>query len=97
MATEEDLKMSMEPAPFRQVDREGAVEHFLGLVGGTPSLKPRIETGVDQVIQKLQIDDVCEEQLWVCKSRYIGPLAGHEGLGVVRRGELLRYESIVNY
>jgi len=97
MATEEDLEMGMEPVAFRPVDRGGAVEHFLGLVGGTPSLKSRIEARVDQVIQKLQIDDGREEQLWVCQSRYIGPLAGHAGLGVVRRGELLRYESIVDY
>ena len=96
MATKEELERGMEPVPFRQVDREGAVEHFLALVGGTPSLKPMIETGVDQVILKLQID-VGREELWVCKSRYVGPLAGHEGLGAVRQGELIRYEHIVQY
>lgn len=97
MAAEEDLKSGLEPIPFRPVDREGAVEHFLGLAGGTPSLRPRVETGVDQVILKLQVNDGDEEQLWVCKSRYVGPLAGHEGLGVLRHGELIRYESIIVY
>ena len=56
-----------------------------------------IETGVDKVILKLQINDGREEQLWVCKSRYVGPLAGHEGLGVLKHGELIRYEHIVQY
>lgn len=87
----------MEPVPFRQVDRDGAIEHFLGLMGGTLDLKPMVETGIDQVILKLLIDEGREEQLWVCKSRYVGPLAGHEGLGVLRHGELVRYEHIVRY
>lgn len=97
MASEEELRRGMEPVPFRQVDREGAIDHFLGLVGGALHLKPMIETGVDQVILKLQFDHSHEEQLWVCKSRYVGPLAGHEGLGVLRHSELIRYEHIVMY
>ena len=87
----------MEPTPFLRVDREGAIQHFLRLVGEAPRHSQRIETGVDEIILKLQIRDDGEDQLWICKSRYIGLLAGHEGLGVVRRGELLRYESIVDY
>lgn len=87
----------MEPTPFLRVDREGAIQHFLNLVGESPRGRRAIETGVDQVILKLQIQDDGEDQLWICKSRYIGPLAGHEGLGVVRRGELVRYESLVDY
>ncbi|ODT67854.1 MAG: hypothetical protein ABS75_22705 [Pelagibacterium sp. SCN 63-23] len=87
----------MEPIPFRQVDRDGAIEHFPNLVGGSTHLKPMIETGVDKAILKLLIDENREEQLWVCKSRYIGPLAGHERLGVLSYGELIRYEHLVQY
>lgn len=86
----------MEPVPFKQVGRHGAIEHFLGPLGGSPNLKPMIEAGVDQVILTLAIDDGREEELWVCKSRYVGPLAGHAGLGVVRHGELVRYVRIVD-
>ena len=97
MATREELERGMEPVPFQRIDREGAVAHFLRSTGSHPRVRPLIEAEVDKVIAELQVEERLGDQLWICKSRYIGPFAGHEGLGVVRHGAIVRYKGIIDY
>jgi len=95
VATKEELERGMEPVPFERMDRDTAVAYFLKHTGDNPRVRPIIEKGIGEVLVELDLQ--AGEELWLCKSRYIGPLAGHEGLGAVRNGVIVRYKSIIQY
>jgi hypothetical protein len=96
VATEEELARGMEPVPVERVDRDRAVAYFLALSGGDhPRVRPIIEKGIDEVLCQLDLQP--GDELWICKSRYIGPFAGHQGLGAVQDGVIVRYKSLVQY
>jgi len=52
---------------------------------------------LDQMITRLVGADANDGELWHCKSRYVGPLAGHEGLGIVKDDTIIRYEKVIRY
>lgn len=37
------------------------------------------------------------EELWRIRSRYVGPLAGYRGYGLVKDGKVIKYETTVRY
>lgn len=98
MTPEQRREHGMEPAPHEATDRDGAIRHFVDREMTFPAeLRARYIASIDQQITRLTQDGQPGDELWVCRSRYVGPLAGHEGLGIVRDGKVVRYEKIVNY
>ncbi|MDN2583443.1 hypothetical protein [Aquibium sp. ELW1220] len=51
----------------------------------------------DETIAEMMQDAVDGDELWICRSRHVGMLAGHEGLGIVREGSIVEYRKIVQY
>jgi hypothetical protein len=96
VATEEELRRGMEPVGVKPTDRAGALAHFQERLGRHVE-RARYEAYIDGLIAKLLLDAPVDGEVWVCQSRYRGPMAGHEGLGLVREGVVLRYETIVRY
>lgn len=38
-----------------------------------------------------------QDELWLCRSRRIGPLYGHRGVALVRDGEIIQYVNFINH
>jgi hypothetical protein len=89
----------MEPIPERQVSRDEAVRYFVDEFGPPdwPEVRRNIEAGVEATIARLQKGTETGDQLWLCCSRHLGVLYGNRGLGIVRNGQIIRYESIVKF
>jgi hypothetical protein len=93
----------MEPVPHEKTDRDGLVRHFVDqLCSDFPphmraDMREKVLAWLDNTILRMLKDSEPGDELWICRSRYIGPLAGHEGLGIVRSGTVLKYEPIIHY
>ena len=85
----------MEPVPFKRADKSEIGAHFAK--GWPDHIRAKIEASVGAQIDKLMADAHKGDELWICRSRYVGPFAGHEGFGLVRKGEVVRYERVRNY
>jgi len=69
---------------------DGPSKHFT-------DIREEMMVWVDQVMAKLLRNSEPGDELWICRSRYLGPMAGHLGLGIVRNGNVVLYERIKNY
>lgn len=88
----------MEPIPYEMADREVIIRHFVEEhVGHFPNRREALLAWVDETMSKMQERARPGDQLWICRSRYIGPLAGHKGLGIVRDGQIVKYQAIIHY
>lgn len=84
---------NMEPIPEHPIDRDEAVRVFSR---GIAHFAEKIAPGIDHTIARLLKDAQPGDELWLC-GRYVGPLLGHRGLGLVRNGEVIRYEQMMTY
>lgn len=88
----------MEPVPLEKGDRDAIMRHFVNkTIEQFPDARDKLLAWVDAIIPQMMKDAGPGDELWICRSRYIGPLAGHEGLGVVRDGKVVKYQSIRRY
>jgi len=94
----ERLARGMEPVPEERADREVIIRHFVDdYARHFPERRERMLEWVDATMARLMNDAPPGDELWICRSRFIGPLAGHRGLGVVRAGKVVKYETVINY
>jgi hypothetical protein len=88
----------MEPVPVQETDPEGAVEWMLSKLGGARKLmQDRVQESMSELIRRLTEGADAEDRLFICQSRYTGPLAGHQGLGMVRKGSVVRYKKVLSF
>lgn len=97
-AERERLARGMEPVPHERADREAIIRHFVDEYAmAFPQRREQLLVWVDHMMATTLKDARPGDELWICRSRYIGPLAGHEGVGVVRDGNVVKYEAIIHY
>lgn len=85
----------MEPVPLQRASADEVMAHFTK--DWPEHLHSEIGRAMRASIDSLLKQAVEGDELWLCRSRYVGPLAGHEGFGLVRAGAILRYERVRNY
>lgn len=87
----------MEPVPYAATDEQGAIAHFVDREPWPANIRDRYVALINSKVAELK--GACEigDEVWICRSRFIGPLAGHEGLGIVRNGQVVRYDSLIDY
>lgn len=91
----EDYAHWNETIPRQPMDRDQAIYHFIDK-GGPWAGRDKLVAGLDRMIVELMEGSEPGDELWLCGSRKMGVLAGHEGLGVVRGGQMLRYTNILS-
>ena len=97
-AAQERLAQGMEPVPLEKADRDVVIRYFVDPhAKHFPDLREEMLAWVDQIIPKLLLNAEPGDELWICQSRFVGPMAGHQGLGIVRNGKVLTYERLKNY
>jgi len=87
----------MAAADYLVADEQAAIQHF---VYREPWPEPLRRRYIDSIKNRFaEISQACQpgDSVWICRSRIIGPMAGHEGLGIVRDGQIVRYDVIVDY
>lgn len=91
------LKRGMEPVPHVATDEQGAIEYFVHRLELPGHVRDRYAAIIKEKIAELS--SACEpgDTVWICRSRYVGPMAGHEGLGIVRQGQVMKYETMVHF
>jgi hypothetical protein len=94
MTPEERRVWGMQPIPVEAVDREGAIQRFV--TDNVPvAERPQFIAELEDLIDRLLTGSEPDDELWLCRSRDVGPGLGHEGLGLVRDGEIVWYEVLV--
>ncbi|WP_143145838.1 hypothetical protein [Devosia enhydra] len=92
------LAPGMEPVPLEKADRDVVFRHFVDrIVTSFPDLREELSAWCDQVIASMTREIEHGDELWVCRSRFVGTLAGHVGLGIVRDGVVIKYEAIIRH
>lgn len=94
---EAELARGMEPVAVEKADRHVVIRHFVDRFGRNFPKRDRMIARCDEMIAGMMQDAVDGDELWICRSRYVGVLAGHEGLGIVREGSIVKYRKIVQY
>lgn len=97
-STEAEMARGMEPVAVEKADRDVVIRHFVDGHGRNfPRSRDRMVAGCEEMIAAMMQDAVDGDELWICRSRHVGMLAGHEGLGIVREGSIVEYRKIVQY
>jgi hypothetical protein len=94
---EDRLREGMLPIPDVRTDEDEAFAYFMAERRSAPELTERIRDGLRALMQRLRAQGLPSDELWRYKSRFIGPMAGHEGIALVRDGDVIAYEAIRHY
>lgn len=98
MQKDHDEHNDMEPVPFQKADRELVFRLFVDEIArDLPHLRQRTLLHYDRIISRLMRDARGGDEMWICRSKLSGGLVGHEGIGLVRDGRVLKYEKLVQH
>ena len=87
----ERLKNGMLPVLVCPTDKDESAAYFTTKLGNIPTLNQHIVALID----RLGLSAAPGDEIWRYRSRYVGPLAGHEGIALVRGGEIVVHEVVV--
>lgn len=95
MQNDPDKNEDMDPVPFQKADRELVFRLFVeDNARDLPHLNVKIKLYYDSLISGLLRDAKDGDEMWICGSKISGGLVGHEGIGLVRDGQVLKYEKL---
>jgi len=87
----ERLKNGMLPVLVCPTDNDESTAYFTAKLGNIPRMNDHIAALID----RLELSAAPGDEIWRYRSRYFGPLAGHEGIALVRGGEVVAHEVVV--
>jgi len=87
----------MEPVAYKAATEEAAIQHFVDKERWPEAIRQRYVDLIKTKLSELQAACAEGDAVWICRSRYIGPFAGHEGLGIVRGDEVVRCDVLIDY
>jgi hypothetical protein len=96
MTTERPSLDPVLEAPTSVDDLPAIIVGWMGMDASSSfarSLPAKVPTVLGPLTDQMQEGD----ELWTCRSAYIGPLAGNRGVALVRNGVIVQYMPIMHY
>ncbi|MGV3490243.1 MAG: hypothetical protein ACO1OG_02890 [Devosia sp.] len=106
----ERFDRDMEPVPHRRTNRDEVIRlfvepHFVDISlwseasrrAEMASNREKMISYYEQFIAAVMQDAADGDELWICQSRFSGALIGHEGIGRVRNGAIVKYQKLAQH
>ncbi len=89
------LREGMEPVPEERLTDVKAYAAYIAR--DFHSRREEIEALIVAEIEHLRLTAEPGDELWAIRSRYVGPLAGYRGYGLVRDGRVTKHKVMIRY
>lgn len=89
------LREGMEPVPEERLTDVTAYAAYIAR--DFHSRREEIEALIVAEIEQMRLSGEPEDELWTVRSRFLGPLAGYRGYGLVRDGRVIRHKTMIRY
>lgn len=89
------LREGMEPVPEARLTDVKAYAAYI--VRDFHGRREEIEALIVAEIEQMHLSGEPEDELWTIRSRFVGPLAGYRGYGLVRNGRVIKHKTMISY